>query len=160
MRMEDLPRDPIVAAWVAIVRTSNGVISAVRADGKARGFPPLEWYDVLWELERNGGELRPFELEKGLLLAQYNLSRLVDRLSSAGLVEKRPCETDARGHVLVLTDEGRGLRKKMWPAYLAAIRKHVGAHLSEKEAMTLCRLLVRVLSALGPEADQGKAETG
>lgn len=143
MRIEDLPSDPIVAAWVAMVRASNGVIAAVAADGKAAGFPPLEWYDVLWELESNPkGSLRPFELERGLLLQQYNLSRLIDRMCRAGYVEKRPCESDGRGHVLLVTEKGRALRKRMWPIYLAAIRRHIGSHLSEKDALNLCRLLV------------------
>jgi DNA-binding MarR family transcriptional regulator len=154
MRVEDLPRDPIVAAWVAMVRASNGVIAAVAADGKAAGFPPLEWYDVLWELESNPKPgLRPFELERGLLLQQYNLSRLIDRMCRAGYVEKRRCETDGRGQVLVITEEGRALRKRMWPVYFAAIRQHVGSHLSEKDARTLCRLLV----GLVPDPESSRA---
>jgi DNA-binding MarR family transcriptional regulator len=146
MQMKDLPTDPIVATWVAIVRASNGIIAAVAADAKAAGLPPLEWYDVLWELERSGKPgLRPFELENGLLLAQYNLSRLIDRLAGAGLVEKCACPSDRRGQIIVLTEKGRALRKKMWPIYLAAIRRHVGSHLSEKDARALCGLLVPMI---------------
>jgi DNA-binding MarR family transcriptional regulator len=161
MRIEDLPRDPIVAAWVAMVRASNGVIAAVAADGKAAGFPPLEWYDVLWELESNPkGGLRPFELERGLLLQQYNLSRLVDRMCKAGYLEKQPCETDARGQVLVITDEGRALRKKMWPFYLAAIQKHIGSHLSEQQARALCRLLVGMVPDRNSTRERGDGRNG
>ena len=149
MQLEDLPIDPVVAAWVAIVRASNGLIAAVAADGKAAGFPPLEWYDVLWELERRSPDrgLRPFELERGLLIAQYNVSRLVDRLCQAGYVERKPCENDARGQVLVITDAGKALRKKMWPVYLESIQRHIGAHLSVDEARALCALLVRVVKS-------------
>ena len=58
------------------MRASNGVIAAVAADGKAAGFPPLEWYDVLWELERDPeGGLRPFELEGRLLLLRNTICR-------------------------------------------------------------------------------------
>jgi DNA-binding MarR family transcriptional regulator len=146
VKLEDLPKDPTVAAWVAIVRASNGIISAVAADTKAAGLPPLEWYDVLWELERSGKPgLRPFELENGLLLAQYNLSRLIDRMANAGYVEKRACPSDRRGQIIVLTEKGRALRKKIWPMYLAAIRKHVGSHLPEKDARALCGYLVRMI---------------
>jgi DNA-binding MarR family transcriptional regulator len=147
MRVEDLPTDPIVATWVAIVRASNSLVAAVAADGKAAGFPPLEWYDVLWELERKSPKrgLRPFELEHGLLIAQYNVSRLVDRMCQAGYIEKRPCENDARGQVLVITDKGRAVRKKMWPVYLASIQRHIGSHLSADDARALCALLVRVV---------------
>ena len=148
MQLTDLPNDPIVAAWVAIVRASNGLIAAVAADGKAAGFPPLEWYDVLWELERRCPDrgLRPFELERGLLIAQYNVSRLVERLCQAGYVERRRCESDARGQFLVITDKGKAIRQKMWPVYLASIQRHIGACLSADEARALCALLVRVAS--------------
>ena len=158
MRVEDLPTDPIVAAWVAIVRAGNGLIAAVAADGKAAGFPPLEWYDVLWELERRSPKrgLRPFELQHGLLIAQYNVSRLVDRMCDAGYIEKRPCESDARGQVLVITDKGRAIRKKMWPVYLASIQRHIGSRLSPDEARALCALLVRVVN--GRDAKEGKPD--
>ena len=56
----------------------------VEAAVKAKGYPPLAWYDVLLELSREGGRrLRPVELEKELLVAQYNLSRLLDRMAYA-----------------------------------------------------------------------------
>jgi DNA-binding MarR family transcriptional regulator len=134
------------------------VIAGVAAEGKAAGFPPMEWYDVLWELESNPKQgLRPFELERGLLLQQYNLSRLIDRMCRAGYVEKRPCEEDGRGQVLVVTEKGRALRKRMWPAYLAAIRKHVGSHLSEAQARTLCRLLIGMVPDRGPPQESERA---
>jgi DNA-binding MarR family transcriptional regulator len=155
--MQDLPKDPTVAAWVALVRASNGVISAIQAEGKAAGMPPLEWYDVLWDLERSpDGARRPFELERGLLLAQYNLSRLVDRLHRADLVEKRKCAEDGRGLVLVITDDGRALRKRMWPVYSAAIEKHIGSHLNRAEARTLAALLMRLLPGGEPAPDCGE----
>jgi DNA-binding MarR family transcriptional regulator len=155
--MQNLPKDPTVAAWVALVRASNGVISAIQAEGKAAGMPPLEWYDVLWDLERSpDGARRPFELEKGLLLAQYNLSRLVDRLHRAGLVDKLKCPEDGRGLVLVITEEGRSLRRRMWPVYSAAIEKHIGSHLHTDEARTLAALLMRLLPGGDPAADCGE----
>jgi DNA-binding MarR family transcriptional regulator len=161
MRVEELPKDATVAAWVAIVRASNGIIAAVAADAKAAGLPPLEWYDVLWELERSGKVgLRPFELEDGLLLAQYNLSRLIDRMASAGLVEKRACPSDGRGQIIVLTDKGRALRKKIWPTYLAAIEKHVGSHLPERDARALCSLLVRMIPEKTADREKVAADCG
>jgi DNA-binding MarR family transcriptional regulator len=155
--MQNLPKDPAIAAWVALVRASNGVISAIQAEAKAAGIPPLEWYDVLWELERSpDGARRPFELERGLLLAQYNLSRLIDRLHRAGYVDKLKCPEDGRGLVLVITEQGRALRKRMWPVYSAAIEKHIGSRLSEGEARTLSSLLMQVLPGGDPAPSCGE----
>jgi len=150
--MADLPADPLIAAWIAVWRASTGLSAAVLADVRKAGCPPLEWYDVLWDLERGPPDgRRPFEMKERLLLAQYNLSRLVDRLEAAGLVEKARCPGDGRGHMLRITEAGKDLRRRIWPVYQAAIQKHVGSHLSEEEARLLSQLLARLIDGVRAE---------
>jgi len=145
---ERLPSDAVIRAWTRLIRAQQAALAAVEAELKAAGFPPLGWYDVLLELARaDGGELRPFALEQELLLAQYNLSRLVDRLEKAGYVERRICPEDGRGQVVAITASGRALVKRMWPTYRAAIGRHVGAKLSENEAARLAALLGKLTGA-------------
>ena len=142
--------DAVIRAWARLVRAQQQALTAVESDLKAAGFPPLGWYDVLLELSRaDGGELRPFALEQELLLAQYNLSRLIDRLEKAGYVERRTCPEDGRGQVVAITSSGRALVKRMWPSYRAAIGRHVGAKLSEDEAARLASLLGKLVDAKG-----------
>jgi DNA-binding MarR family transcriptional regulator len=138
------PSEATVRAWARLARAQATVLSAVEDDLKAAGFPPLAWYDVLLELSRQEG-LRPFELEHQVLLAQYSLSRLLDRLQVAGFVERRPCPDDKRGQIIAITPAGRDLQKRMWPTYRAAIARHVGAKLNEAEAETLGRLLGKLI---------------
>jgi len=141
------PSDAVIGAWIRLVRAQQKVLGAVEADLKRAGFPPLGWYDVLLELRRAKDEgLRPLEIEGRLLLAQHNVSRLLDRLEQAGYVERRPCAEDGRGQIVVATRAGLDLMRHMWPAYQAAIDKHVGAKLrSDAEALTLARLLGRLI---------------
>ena len=142
------PSDAVVQAWVRLVRAQHTVLAEVEADLKAAGFPPLGWYDVLLELSREKVDgLRPFELEGRLLLAQYNLSRLLDRLEAAGYLERRPCAEDGRGHVVAITDPGRQLMKRMWPVYRAAITRHIGSKLREDEAARLGALLTKLIAS-------------
>ncbi len=134
-----------IAAWARLVRVSQSLLAAVEDDLKSAGFPPLAWYDALLELRRRGkAGLRPYELQAAMLLAQYNLSRLMDRLSIAGYVERLPCETDRRGQILRITPAGRTLLAAMWPAYRAAIAKHFATRLdgceTERLAATLSKL--------------------
>jgi DNA-binding MarR family transcriptional regulator len=143
---EHTPSTAVVHAWTRLVRAEQAVVAAVEADLKAAGFPPLAWYDVLLELSRAAdGGLRPFALEQELLLAQYNLSRQIDRLEREGHVERRPCPQDGRGQIVAITAQGRALVKRMWPAYRAAIARHVGAKLSEDEATRLAVLLGKLI---------------
>ena len=130
-----------VDAWAALVRTQRTAFAAVERSLKETGYPSLEWYDVLLELER-GGALRPRDLQDRLLFAQYNLSRLIDRMSAAGLVERSPCPDDARCQWIKITADGLSLRKRMWPAYSAAVNQ-LFAKLSDGEADRLAELLRR-----------------
>lgn len=147
--MTEPPSDAVVRAWTRLERAHRATLGAVQARLKEAGLPSLEWYDVLLELERaRPAGLRPFELQKALLFAQYNLSRLVDRMEAAGLVERTASEMDGRGQVLHTTRAGRALRRRTWPIYAEAIQHAVGRHLSEAEARTLAMLLGRLHGAV------------
>jgi DNA-binding MarR family transcriptional regulator len=143
--MSDKLSDSVTRAWVRLVRARHAVVSAVEADGKAAGVLPVEWYDVLWDLERHEDGVRPFELEQRLLFAQYNLSRLVDRMVEAGLVKKVACPSDKRGHMLLITEAGRKQRKATWPHYARAVNKHLGEKLTEAETEKLAALLGKLI---------------
>jgi DNA-binding MarR family transcriptional regulator len=145
MAMSDKLSDTVTKAWIRLVRARHTVVSAVEADGKTAGALPMEYYDVLWDLERHEGGVRPFELEERLLFAQYNLSRLIDRLVEAGLVRKEVCPTDKRGQMLFLTEAGRKARKATWPHYARAVNKHLGDKLSDAETEKLAALLGKLI---------------
>jgi DNA-binding MarR family transcriptional regulator len=133
------------SAWARLVRVQQGVLAAVEQDLKKAGFPPLAWYDALLELSHtSNGMLRPVELEKHMMLPQYSTSRLVDKLAEAGLAERKTCPVDGRGQYVVITSAGRTMQKKMWDTYAAAIERHVGSKLSNKDAASLCDLLGRL----------------
>jgi len=143
-----MPRNPSVAitkAWARLIRARETVVGAVERDLKAAGLPPLAWYDVLLELSRApDGRLRPFEIEREILLAQYNLSRLLDRLEKEGLVTREPCEDDGRGQWVVITEKGRATQARAWKVYARSIQKHVGERLDDTAAATLADLLGRL----------------
>ena len=143
--MSDKLSDAVTKAWVGLVRARHAVVSAVEADAKEAGVLPLEWYDVLWDLERHEEGVRPFELEQRLLFAQYNLSRLIDRMEEAGLVKKLTCPTDKRGHMLFITEAGRRQRKATWPIYARSVNKHLADKLSDAETEKLAGLLGKLM---------------
>jgi DNA-binding MarR family transcriptional regulator len=144
--MTAISSDDAQLAWANLVRSGTAVMQRVENDMKKQGFPPIAWYDVLWELEKApDGRLQQSEAQSRVLLAQYNFVRLLDRLQEAGLLRRVPCKVDGRSNVLHLTDEGRTLRRAMWTAYDAAIAEHVGAHLSRQETGQLADLLSKLL---------------
>jgi DNA-binding MarR family transcriptional regulator len=145
--------DKVLQVWVRLIRARDKIVRNVEATLKAKDFPPIAWYDVLLELSREGGrKLRPVELEKELLVAQYNLSRLLDRLEAAGLIERTACQGDGRGQMIALTPEGRAMQKRMWPIVRDAVEEHVAAKLSEKDVEQLAKLLGAIGGGLRPNS--------
>ncbi|MBS0295574.1 MAG: winged helix-turn-helix transcriptional regulator [Proteobacteria bacterium] len=138
--------DPALqAAWIGLLRVPQALLAEVQNDLKKRGFPPLEWYDVLLELSlRKDGRLRQRDLAERLLVARYNLSRLLDRLEAEGLVRREPCEDDARGAMVAITAEGRTLRQAMWPSYAEAIQARFGNRLPADMVQVLAEAFGRL----------------
>ncbi len=140
------PSEDVIRVWARLVRAAQTAQSGIESALKLAGLPPLAWYDVLLELARApDGMLRPVELERRLLLAQYNASRLIDRMARAGLVERRACPEDGRGQLVAITRDGRQMQRRMWRVYGPAIAEHVGAKLSPADARKLHGLLGRLL---------------
>lgn len=140
--MTGKPSDSAIAAWVGLMRAQAQVLNAIEKDLKDAGFPPLAWYDVLLELKRcETGAVRPIELQERLLIAQHNLSRLMDRMEEDGVLKRRPFLDDRRGQVIAITEKGRRLQRAMWPTYRTAIQQHIGSKLTEMEASRLSELL-------------------
>ena len=145
-----------VRAWARLMRAHQAAFGHVEGALKAAGLPPLAWYDVLLELERAGDcGLRPFALERELLLPQYGLSRLLARMEEAGLVERRNCPSDGRGQMVVIAEAGRATRRAMWPVYARALHEAVGCRLSPAESDGLADLLGRLIA---PPADLATAQ--
>jgi DNA-binding MarR family transcriptional regulator len=148
MPMKHDPADDVVTAWVRLVRAEQALLRRIEGELKRAGFPPLAWYDVLLELGRTeNGRLRPVELERHTLLAQYNASRLIDRMEKADLVAREAHPVDGRGQFIAITPEGRALQKRMWKVYGAAIARHVGGKLQRGEAAQLAALLGKLIES-------------
>ena len=143
--MKEKAHETAVRAWARLVRAQQSALGGVEADLKAAGFPPLVWYDVLLELDRAAeGSLRHKDIERGMLLQRYHVTRIVERMEREGLVRRLPCPDDARGALAEITQKGRDLRQRMWPVYAAAIERHFGRHFTQQELSQLGVLLGRL----------------
>jgi len=88
--------------------------------------------------------MRIRDLIPHLLLSQPSVSRLIDRLAVRGLVQKLPDESDARGTIVALTDEGWELFKRVAVVHADSIARRVGASLSPGELAQLADLCRRL----------------
>lgn len=141
-----VPSKQTTQTWTRLIRAQHAALTVAENALKQDGLPPLIWYDVLLELERaDKSGLRPFELERELLLPQYGVSRLVEKIEKQGYLQRDTCQDDKRGQRLVITNTGKKLRRRMWTVYGPAIEDAVGQKLTPSEAKQLSELLVKLI---------------
>ncbi len=137
--------DKQMDAWVLFVHAHARLMARLGADLDASHEVPLGTYDVLVQLSQSGGKLRLKDLLDRVILSQPGLSRRVERLEAAGLVERRPDPKDGRGVVVVLTRAGRYALRSAAVVHMAGIDREFTHALTDEEADVLIRVFSRVL---------------
>ncbi len=151
-RMDTTGRtDPRLGAWRTFLQAHARVVRELERELQAEQGLALTDYDVLVQLRAvDGRRLRMSELADRLLLSRSGVTRLVDRLVSAGLVERMTCDDDRRGQWASLTDAGLRRLRDASPTHLRGVAEHFLDRLSADELRSLQRSLDRVVAA---EAD-------
>jgi len=139
------PDSTTTTVWIQLFRAHKKLRDKVDHALKSASLPPLEWYDILLELERaTSSGLRPYELEQTLLLSQHGVSRKVDRMVKDGLVSRKPSTEDGRGYHLFITPKGRKLRQEIWKTYGQQINQGIATNLTPTETKALAKLLAKI----------------
>lgn len=131
--------------WRDFLRAHAAVMRALEAElGEGKNLP-ITWYDVLVQLaEAPDRRLRMTELADRVLLSRSGLTRMVDRLVKAGLVERQPCPDDARGTFTVLTAAGFARLRDAAPLHLRGIYEHMMSLVRPEELPVFGAVLRRV----------------
>jgi DNA-binding MarR family transcriptional regulator len=138
------PSKSVVDAWIALNRAQRYVFETIEAELKSAGLPPLAWYDVLWAIGRAPGRrIRMAELASSLTVSRGGLTKLADRLESAGLIRREAAEDDRRGLYAVVTPAGEQMLKRMWPVYAKVLRERFVAPIRAEEAAVIADALSR-----------------
>lgn len=145
--MSQQPGKYTIQAWINLHRAHRHLLDTVETALKKADLPPLDWYDVLLELQRdkqNG--LRQFEIGEKVLLNKHNLSRLIDRLEQQKLLARYACAEDGRGNRIKITESGEKILKKIWPIYSQVIQQAFADKLTVSETASLTKILDKLLS--------------
>ncbi|MCX7791670.1 MAG: MarR family transcriptional regulator [Chloroflexaceae bacterium] len=103
-------------------------------------------FAVLLLLDGEAG-WRLTDLSERLLVDKSTITRIVDRLESAGLVRREADPDDRRVQRVVLTGEGQQTRDRARAAHELSIERRMGA-LDADEQRELLRLLTRLRDGL------------
>ena len=124
---------------------------------RAFGLEP-GWFDLLAALRRSGEpyRLHPTELMRATLLSSGGMTKRLDRMVDAGLVERRPDPDDRRGTLVGLTRRGRSLIDRAVAAH-AAVEEELLRSLSAAGRRDLDRSLTALLADLEARTDARRA---
>jgi DNA-binding MarR family transcriptional regulator len=111
------------------------------------------WFDLLATLRRAGKpyELNPTQLMGATMLSSGGMTKRLDRLAEAGLVERRPDPSDRRGVLVGLTPRGKAIIDKAVEAHLAN-EERILRSLAPADRRALDRLLRALLADLEESA--------
>ena len=135
-------------AWGALTRTHAAIVGRLQEALAASDFPPLPWYEVLATVaEAPEQRMKMGDLAEAMVITRGGLTKLVDRLIKAGLMERTFCETDRRVSYATLLPAGEEMLAEMRPVAIAELRSAFSAKLSVAEAEGLRETLERVRSS-------------
>jgi DNA-binding MarR family transcriptional regulator len=137
--------DPHREAWIAIAQTHAAVTGRLQEALTAAELPPLPWFEVLATLDRAPEQrLKMGDLAEALVITRGGLTKLVDRLIKAGLLERTFCETDRRVSYATLLPAGVELLAEMRPVVRAELATAFTANLTVEEADGLRATMERI----------------
>ena len=143
-----------------MLQAQAAVVDRLEAEMNDAVGLPLAWYEVLLMLEEAPtGRLRMHELAELLVLSRSAVTRFVDRMVAAGLVERLVCDSDGRGYELAMTDGGRQMFRRAGRIHLRGIRQHFAAHVAADEAAVIETAMLRVRAALTADPSPDNAPT-
>jgi DNA-binding MarR family transcriptional regulator len=137
--------EPEMHAWRALIQVTTGVLGVLDNELQTEHGLSLGEYEVLVHLsEEPESSLRMTDLAIRLHLSPSGITRRIDGLERAGLVERRRCPSDRRGSNAVLTAEGLKRLKAAAPTHVRGVRAHFIDQLSEKQVAGLGSTLAAI----------------
>jgi DNA-binding MarR family transcriptional regulator len=143
-------KDKKINAWHTFLKAHSVVIGALEREIMKDQHLPLNWFDVLaWLSHAPDGRLRMQVLAKSIYLSNSGLTRLLNRMAAAGLVERQNCPDDRRGWYAIITDKGRATFERAFPEHTREVEKQFLSRFSDAEIEVLDSLLSRLTEHAG-----------
>jgi DNA-binding MarR family transcriptional regulator len=141
-------REPAVRAYTGLLRAHAATVRCLSAGLLEHHGLSINDYEALHALaETEHGVMKRVDLARSLGLTPSGITRLLEGLEDAGLVERASCPTDLRVTYARLTDAGAEALAEAARDHEEAIAARFADVLSENEVEALARLLARLPGA-------------
>lgn len=140
-------------AWRALLGAQQRLTRVLDLELQAARGTGLHDHEVLIILsEQPGGACRMADLAELLALSRSGLTRRIDRMAGAGLVDRQRCPSDGRGVFARITEAGRQALAEATPVHVAGVRRHFVDALEPSHLALLAEALERVATDAPPTA--------
>jgi DNA-binding MarR family transcriptional regulator len=136
--------------WRVFLECSYALIDILDDELQAEGEMNLRWYDVLVNLEEAEHPVRMNELAGRILASKSGLTRVIDRMEDAGLVERRRPAEDRRAVEVVMTEKGADALHAARRVHRRGIYEHFAKHLDDADFAALLEVLTNVHEHVRP----------
>jgi len=137
-------REGVLQTWLRLARVYQKIQRQLERILDNAGLT-LPQFDVLANLGMSEG-ITQQELAERLLVTKGNVCGLLDRMESAGWVQRKPSMQDRRANHIYLTDKGRAALQAAFPIHLGLIQQCL-APLSTVQQAQLNELLDQIESS-------------
>ncbi|GAB3065475.1 hypothetical protein GCM10027053_30740 [Intrasporangium mesophilum] len=131
-------------AWLTLTRTHARLWDQVEAQMRQHTGLTMPRYDVLMQLENAGGRLRLTDLAEAVVLSPSGLSKLLDRMSESGLVNREQDPDDARSTFATITPSGRAIVRQAREGHHVFLQHAFGDALDTRDLLNLMRIMTRI----------------
>jgi DNA-binding MarR family transcriptional regulator len=139
------PVEPAVRAWTRLLRAYAATTRLLSAELQQDHGLTLNEYEALLVLSHaEGGRLKRVELARSLMLTPSGVTRLLQGLEDAGLVERAACESDLRVVYAQLTNAGRVKLEASSAGHVASVCALFDEHFAGGELDAIAELLGRL----------------
>src|SRR5437899_301160 len=139
-------------AWVAFLAAHKALETILSRELESACGLPLTWFDALAQLRRAPAQrLTMTQLASAILFSKSGLTRLIDRMEEAGLVQRLARPGDRRSLHIALADAGAEKYRQALPIHLETVRRHFAAYIQDSEAVAVESALERIAAAARAE---------
>jgi DNA-binding MarR family transcriptional regulator len=138
-------------AWRAWLNSSMLLTDRLDRELTREAGIPHGYYEILVQLSETPGRMmRMSELADRCLSSRSRLSHAVSRLEERGWIRRQVCESDGRGQLAVLTDDGFEALEAAAPIHVEGVRTHLFDQLSPEQVAAMRDIGETLLRHLDP----------
>jgi DNA-binding MarR family transcriptional regulator len=144
------PTPEQLADWRVFIETAWAMLDILDVELQTHAGISLQWYDALVHLEDTQEGLGMTQLANQILSSKSGLTRVIDRMESAGLVRRERPPEDRRVVKVLITPTGLEKLHDARAVHHRSIEEHFIQHLNARELTTLRSTLDKVREHVRP----------